>query len=40
MTLFALAVGEDESVFRHALDRYCDGHMDERTVALCQTGAG
>ena len=35
MTLFALAAGEDESVFRRALDRYCDGRMDDRTVALC-----
>ena len=40
MTLFALASGEGESVFRRALDRYCEGHLDERTVALCQTGTG
>ena len=40
MTLFALASGEGESVFRRALDRYCEGRLDERTAALCQTGAG
>src|SRR5215204_5030164 len=40
MTLFALASGEEESVFRQALARYCDGRMDERTAALCQAGAG
>ena len=36
MTLFALAAGESESVFRQALVRYCSGRKDERTVALCQ----
>ena len=35
MTLFALASGEDKDVFRRALDRYCDGRMDDGTVALC-----
>jgi len=40
MTLFALAAGESESAFRQALDRYCDGVRDERTVALCEAGAG
>jgi uncharacterized protein (DUF1810 family) len=40
MTLFSLATGEGESAFRHALDRYCDGRLDERTLALCQMGAG
>src|SRR5215207_7654018 len=39
MTLFALAAGEVGSVFERALDRYCDGHLDERTVALCEAGA-
>ena len=38
MTLFALAAGEDQSVFRQALARYCEGRMDERTVALCGAG--
>ncbi len=37
MTLFALASGEDKGVFRRALDGYCDGRMDERTVALCNS---
>ena len=40
MTLFSLASGEGESAFRRALDRYCDGRMDERTVALNEAGAG
>jgi uncharacterized protein (DUF1810 family) len=40
MTLFAIATGEGEAVFRRALDHYCEGRMDTRTVALCQTGAG
>ena len=35
MTLFALAAGENERVFRQALDRYCKGRLDERTMALC-----
>jgi uncharacterized protein (DUF1810 family) len=34
MTLFGLASGPGESAFRQALDRYCDGRMDERTLAL------
>ena len=34
MTLFSLAADEGESVFRQALDRYCDGRADERTLAL------
>ncbi|HZU88967.1 MAG TPA: DUF1810 domain-containing protein [Stellaceae bacterium] len=34
MTLFALAAGTPESPFRQALDRWCDGHMDERTREL------
>ncbi len=38
MTLFALAAGEDESVFRQALARYCEGRLDERTVVLCEAG--
>src|SRR5215207_3222337 len=28
MTLFALAAGESDSVFRRAVDRYCDGCLD------------
>src|SRR5215207_550324 len=40
ITLFALASGEGESAFRRALNRYCQGHLDERTVALCGAGAG
>ena len=39
MTLFALASGESGSVFRWALDRWCSGRMDERTLALVGLGA-
>jgi uncharacterized protein (DUF1810 family) len=34
MTLFALANGDDGGIYRQAIDRWCDGQMDERTVAL------
>jgi len=34
MTLFSYASGEKESVFQQALDRYCDGRTDGRTMAL------
>jgi uncharacterized protein (DUF1810 family) len=34
MTLFALTAPEDGSGFRQALDRWYDGRMDERTLAL------
>ena len=33
MTLFA-QVAPDEPMFRRAIDRYCAGRMDERTLAL------
>ena len=33
MTLFAW-VAPDEPLFRRAIDRYCAGRMDERTLAL------
>jgi uncharacterized protein (DUF1810 family) len=33
MTLFALAAGKDEDIFQRALDRYCSGEMDRRTLA-------
>jgi uncharacterized protein (DUF1810 family) len=36
MTLFALAAPKPENVFRQALDRWCGGQMDERTLALVQ----
>ena len=36
MTLFALAAPDKDNVFRQALDRWCDGRMDERTVALIE----
>jgi len=34
MTLFALAAGEESPAFRTALDRFCEGRPDERTLAL------
>jgi uncharacterized protein (DUF1810 family) len=34
MTLFALAAGEENNSFRRALDRWCSGRLDERTLAL------
>jgi uncharacterized protein (DUF1810 family) len=34
MTLFALAAARDDSVFRRALERWCHGSMDARTIAL------
>ncbi|MBD5653711.1 MAG: DUF1810 domain-containing protein [Candidatus Eremiobacteraeota bacterium] len=34
MTLFALAEHVPQSIFRKAIERYCNGIMDERTVAL------
>jgi len=38
MTLFARATGTEGSAFHRALDRYCDGRMDERTLALLRVG--
>ena len=37
MTLFAVAAQEEDSVFRRALDRWCDGQMDSRTLELLRT---
>jgi uncharacterized protein (DUF1810 family) len=37
MTLFALADDREDGVFRQALARFCDGRLDERTVALLQS---
>ena len=34
MTLFALANGGDGGIFRQALDVYCSGEMDPRTLDL------
>lgn len=34
MTLFTRVAGDKIDVFRLALDRYCAGRMDERTLAL------
>ena len=34
MTVFARAAGDGATMFHQALDRYADGRMDERTLAL------
>ena len=38
MTLFARAAADDNSAFQRALDRYCEGRMDQRTLALLDAG--
>jgi len=38
MTLFARATQSQASVFHRAIDRYCDGRMDPRTLALLGEG--
>jgi uncharacterized protein (DUF1810 family) len=38
MTLFSLATDDPDNVFRHALDRWCDGRADEQTLALVNAG--
>ena len=38
MTLFALASGDGNGLFGQALDRYCDGRRDGRTLALIEAG--
>ena len=38
MTLFASASDESGSVFNRALEAYCGGRMDERTLALLKAG--
>ena len=40
MTLFAAAAGDGGSVFAQAIERYCDGRRDGRTLALIEAGAG
>jgi uncharacterized protein (DUF1810 family) len=34
MTLFSLVVDNPDNPFRHALDRWCGGQLDEQTLAL------
>jgi uncharacterized protein (DUF1810 family) len=36
MTLFSVAAGTTNHLFQSALDRFCGGHADHRTVALLQ----
>ena len=40
MTLFSRAAAPDERVFAQALDRYCAGQADQRTLALLDNGPG
>ncbi len=40
MTLFSLTTEDDQGVFRQALDQYCAGRADQRTLALLAGGAG
>jgi uncharacterized protein (DUF1810 family) len=40
MTLFSLAADGGDSVFRQALDWFCGGCADERTLALLGPQAG
>ena len=40
MTLFALATGKDESAFRQAIDRYCDGRLDRADRGTLPNGRG
>ena len=37
-TEFEVAAKEAGLTLEQAIDRYCDGRLDDRTVALCQTG--
>jgi uncharacterized protein (DUF1810 family) len=39
MTLFSLAADDPDNPFRRALDRWCNGQADERTLALIDAGA-
>jgi uncharacterized protein (DUF1810 family) len=38
MTLFSLASENPDNAYRQALDRWCDGQPDERTLALINAG--
>ena len=38
MTLFSLATDGPDNPFRQALDRWCSGRPDERTLALIDSG--
>ena len=38
MTLFSLATDDPANPFREALDRWCSGQPDERTLALVDAG--
>ncbi len=40
MTLFAVASQEQDNQFRRALDRWCDGEMDPRTLELLRPPDG
>jgi uncharacterized protein (DUF1810 family) len=38
-TPFALAAGEEDNPFRRALDRWCGGRPDDRTLAIIRGGS-
>jgi uncharacterized protein (DUF1810 family) len=38
MTLFARAGGGDGGIFHTAIERFCSGHVDERTICLLGEG--
>lgn len=38
MTLFTLASDDPGNVFKQALEAYCDGNLDERTLTLLEAG--
>lgn len=40
MTLFARASAEKENVFKRALEHYCEGCEDERTLSLLESAGG
>jgi uncharacterized protein (DUF1810 family) len=40
MTLFALAAAAPEDIFRQAINRYCSGQMDQRTLDLLNHPVG
>jgi uncharacterized protein (DUF1810 family) len=40
MTLFALAAGDDDGIYRQAIERCCDARMDPLTLALLGRPAG
>jgi len=40
MTLFAVAAEAEDSLYRQAIDRWCDGEMDQRTLGVLESKNG